>query len=222
MTAYSGQDQNLRCMHVASYPICGKRAQFDCVHSRGTAYRAKLQQRAQIISSAPEKDKIDAIAATAELFRLELSGLTNIQKQKLALATIEARSKRDALIARVALIVAVILGIVAVVSIVLGSSKTPSPDLKSKLIGSYQVKLGKNGGCNGGKPYTFPRELAKIYTDGSNLIAQNECGQSSPIQVSGWGDTIYFYGESARVTQAAPNLPVTITDDAQNVWEKLP
>jgi hypothetical protein len=186
------------------------------------AYRAKLQQRARIILGAPEKERIEAIAATAELFKLDLSGLTNKQKQELALAQITARSRRDALIARGTLIVAIILGTIAIVSIVLPSSQPPSPDLKSKLVGSYQVKLGKNGGCNGGKPYTFPKELAKIYTDSSDLIAQNECGDRTPIRVSGWGDTIYFYGESARITQAAPNLPVTITDDYQNVWEKLP
>jgi hypothetical protein len=51
-------------------------------------------------------------------------------------------------------------------------------------------------------------------------MAKNEGGPVSPIRVSGYPDTIYWYNESAHV---ATNLPaLTITDDAENVWEKLP
>jgi hypothetical protein len=38
-------------------------------------YRARLKQRAEIIKSAPEKERLEAIAAIAEFFRVDLSGL---------------------------------------------------------------------------------------------------------------------------------------------------
>lgn len=185
------------------------------------AYLGRLRERAKIISSAPERERLDAIAATAEWFRVDLSGLSSKQKQAIILAQISARSRRDALIGRYAFGIAVILGLIAVVSIIwVRQGFEPSPDLKTKLIGTYQVKLGRNGGCNGGPPFTKPNNPAQIYSDGATLTAKNECGQTSAIRVSGYPNTIYWYGESARV---ATNLPaLTITDDFENVWEKLP
>jgi hypothetical protein len=46
------------------------------------AYLAKLRQRARIISSASEKEKIAAINATADRFQLDLSGLNNKEKKR--------------------------------------------------------------------------------------------------------------------------------------------
>jgi hypothetical protein len=185
------------------------------------AYLGRLRERAKIISSAPERERLDAIAATGEWFRVDLSGLTNKQKQEIVLAQISARLKRDALIGRYALGIAVILGLIAIISIIWSlHGFDPPPDLKTKLIGSYQVKLGKNGGCNGGPAFTKPNTPAQIYNDGPTLMAKNECGQTTSIRVSGYPNTIYWFGESARV---ATNLPaLTITDDYENVWEKLP
>jgi len=38
-------------------------------------YRARLKQRADIIKSAPQKERLDAIASTAEFFRVDISEL---------------------------------------------------------------------------------------------------------------------------------------------------
>jgi hypothetical protein len=46
------------------------------------AYRARLTQRAEIIRSAPEQQRLEAIATTAEFFRVDVSGLTRAQQQE--------------------------------------------------------------------------------------------------------------------------------------------
>ena len=49
------------------------------------AYRARLKQRADIITSAPQKERLDAIASTAEFFRVDISGLPAKQQQEIVL-----------------------------------------------------------------------------------------------------------------------------------------
>src|SRR5215831_59996 len=56
------------------------------------AYRARLAHRAEIIRSAPEKERLEAIAITAEFFRVDVSGLTRAQKQEIVLTQIHARA----------------------------------------------------------------------------------------------------------------------------------
>src|SRR5260370_6666958 len=68
------------------------------------AYRARLTNRAEIIKSAPEKERLDAIATTAEFFRVDVSGLTRAQQQDIALTQIHARARRDLLLAGVSLL----------------------------------------------------------------------------------------------------------------------
>ena len=43
------------------------------------AYRARLGQRAEIIKSAPAEERLAAIESTAELFRVDLTGLTRLR-----------------------------------------------------------------------------------------------------------------------------------------------
>jgi hypothetical protein len=81
------------------------------------AYRARLNNRAEIIKSAPEKERLEAIATTAEFFRVDVSGLSRAQQQNVVLAQIHARARRDLILAAVTLIVAVLLAIVAIVEI---------------------------------------------------------------------------------------------------------
>jgi tetratricopeptide (TPR) repeat protein len=81
------------------------------------AYRVRLTQRAEIIKSAPEKERLEAIAATAEFFRVDVSGLTRVQQQDIALTQIHARSRRDLLLAGVSLVVAMLLAAIAIATI---------------------------------------------------------------------------------------------------------
>src|SRR5262249_21192009 len=50
------------------------------------AYRARLTQRAEIIKSAPENDRLEAIATTAEFFRVDVSRLSRAQQEGIVLA----------------------------------------------------------------------------------------------------------------------------------------
>src|SRR5258707_10181075 len=81
------------------------------------AYRARLTNRADIIKSAPEKERLDAIATTAEFFRVDVSGLTRAQQQDIALTQIHARARRDLLLAGVSLAVAILLAAIAIAAI---------------------------------------------------------------------------------------------------------
>jgi tetratricopeptide (TPR) repeat protein len=90
------------------------------------AYRARLKNRAEIIKSAPEKERLEAIAATAEFFRVDVSGLSRAQQQDIVLTQIHARARRDLLLGVVTLIVAVLLAIVATVAILTSKGTAPS------------------------------------------------------------------------------------------------
>src|SRR5712671_534713 len=81
------------------------------------AYRARLTNRAEIIKSAPEKERLEAIAATAEFFRVDVSGLSRAEQQDIALAQIHARARRDLLLAGVSLAVAILLAAIAIAAI---------------------------------------------------------------------------------------------------------
>src|SRR5262249_11037012 len=81
------------------------------------AYRARLTNRAEIIKSAPEKERLEAIATTAEFFRVNVSGLTRAQQQDIALTQIHARARRDLLLAGVSLAVAILLAAIAIAAI---------------------------------------------------------------------------------------------------------
>src|SRR5215471_1622157 len=89
------------------------------------AYRARLTNRAEIIKSAPEKERLEAIATTAEFFRVNVSGLTRAQQQDIALTQIHARARRDLLLAGVSLAVAILLAAIAIAAI--WASKAAGP-----------------------------------------------------------------------------------------------
>jgi hypothetical protein len=63
------------------------------------AYRARVAHCAAIIRSAPEKNRLEAMAATAEFFRVDVSGLTRAQQQEVVLTKIHAYARRDLLLA---------------------------------------------------------------------------------------------------------------------------
>jgi tetratricopeptide (TPR) repeat protein len=81
------------------------------------ASRARLTQRAEIINSAPEQERLEAIATTAEFFRVDVSGLTRAQQQDIALTQIHSRARRDLLLAGASLVVAILLAAIAMAAI---------------------------------------------------------------------------------------------------------
>jgi hypothetical protein len=130
------------------------------------AYRARLTNRAEIINSAPEKERLQAIAATAEFFRVDVSGLSRPQQQDIVLKQIDARARRDLLLAVVTLIVAVLLAIIATVAIL--TSKPAGP--------ATAVHDGKGG--------TNCAENASIATQGDvSHVTINAAGAT--LQASG-------------------------------------
>jgi hypothetical protein len=100
----------------------------------------------------------------------------------------------------------------------LESGLTVSEEIRNKLIGSYQIRLGPRGGCNGGRPYTDPDTPAKIVSDGDNLTAYNECGNPTPVKIVD-EKTIYFYQERAEIDFNGDSLIIRADDG--NSWQKL-
>jgi hypothetical protein len=92
-------------------------------------------------------------------------------------------------------------------------------NISNLLIGQYQVHLGPNGGCNGGKPNTNPATPARI-DDNEGLTATNECGQTSSIRIV---DDTHGYWWQQPITFHIANGAVTITEDAKggNYWDKF-
>ena len=80
------------------------------------AYRARLGQRAEIIKSAPAEERLAAIESTAELFRVDLTGLTSRQRQEIVLRQIQLKARRELLVAGIALVIAVLLAAVSIVA----------------------------------------------------------------------------------------------------------
>jgi hypothetical protein len=86
------------------------------------AYRACLTNRAEIIKRAPEKERLEAIATTAEFFRVDVSGLTRAQQQEIALTQIHARARRDLVLAGLSLAVAILLAAIAILTVWLSNA----------------------------------------------------------------------------------------------------
>jgi hypothetical protein len=91
-------------------------------------------------------------------------------------------------------------------------------NIGDRLVGSYQVILGPRGGCNGGVPNSYPRQLARIVSDGNSLIAYNECGSTTTISIAD-EHTIYFFGERGELDFG--NGGVLIKADDGNSWQKV-
>ena len=97
-----------------------------------------------------------------------------------------------------------------------------SPDIKTALVGKYQVVLGPGGGCGGGAPNSRPKQPAFIDNNNGSLIATNECGNTSPVEVVDgrhgvwWNQIIDFIVDDRNIT-------ITITErrSGGNSWEKI-
>lgn len=81
------------------------------------AYRSRLRQQAQIIYSAQPEDRIDAISALAESFRVDISGLSQEQQEKIVLKQLNIRSRRELFIAIAGTVISISFFIMVFISI---------------------------------------------------------------------------------------------------------
>jgi len=93
------------------------------------AYRARLRHQAEIIRSAPTRDRLEAIAVTAQFFRVDTSRLSAKQQEEIILAQLAARLRRDLLFGSVAILVAIMLAVIAIVAILYPPSEGQSTKL---------------------------------------------------------------------------------------------
>ena len=98
------------------------------------------------------------------------------------------------------------------------SARRGSTTPGSNLVGYYQVILGPKGGCNGGVPNSYPRQLARIVSDGNSFTAYNECADTTIVSIAD-NKTIYFFGEPAEVSYNGDS--VFIKADDGNAWQKV-
>ncbi|MDP1626613.1 hypothetical protein [Parvibaculum sp.] len=81
------------------------------------AYKARLENSARNIESAPAADRLEAIAAMAEFFRVDLRNLRPEEQKEIVLAQIKHRGRRDLMSGIVAIIVAALLAAVTIIAI---------------------------------------------------------------------------------------------------------
>jgi hypothetical protein len=91
------------------------------------AYRARLQNRAQIIESVPPEHRLEAIATTAEFFRVDVSSLPVNQQKDIILAQIRGRAHRDLILASLALVISVLLGAIVVLAVLRQGNQSLQP-----------------------------------------------------------------------------------------------
>lgn len=79
-------DVDMNALSAIQYVTSGLTLVAFAIGAALLAFRYRLQQRAEIIKSAPAGDRIEAIAATAEFFRVDVSGLSPEKQQEVVLA----------------------------------------------------------------------------------------------------------------------------------------
>jgi hypothetical protein len=80
------------------------------------AYRARLRNHIQIIQSAPETDRLEAIATAAEFFRVDVSQLSAAQRYSIVLEQLHIRSRRDWLLFSFAIVFALVCATFALIA----------------------------------------------------------------------------------------------------------
>jgi hypothetical protein len=110
-----------------SNPVCWLCPELGGIRSGCCALRLQsaAKKRAEIIRSAPEKDRVEAIATAAEFFRVDVSKLLLEVQAKIVLDQINLRSRREFMTAIVVLVFAVLLAIVVIVAITVRPDRGP-------------------------------------------------------------------------------------------------
>jgi hypothetical protein len=100
-------------------------------------FRYKLRQRAEIIRSAKGADKLEAIALTAEQFRVDVSGLSVGKQAEIVLQQIALKRRRELMVTLVVLVIAILLAVIALFAM--------NPSLSSVFIFPREIPiLGAN------------------------------------------------------------------------------
>jgi hypothetical protein len=129
------------------------------------AYRGHLKRRAEIIKSAPEKERLEAIATTAEFFRVDTARLSRVQQEHIVLAQIHARARRDLLVTGVLLTLAVLLGAIAILAIA-----NPKP-----VQSTFVVCIGDGIGCpENTSDFRFDCGFARAHPTNTDSAAAEE------------------------------------------------
>jgi SPFH domain / Band 7 family len=124
------------------------------------AYRARLKQRADIIKSAPKNKVVDAIATEAEFFQVDVSDLSEETKKVVVLRQIQNRARREAYFAALALVVAVILGWIAFVTVSGNQQKSGEANSEQKVTGVDTA------------PKEFRQAPTVVFSDGRRAIVE--------------------------------------------------
>lgn len=103
--------------------------------------RSSLQQRANIIKSASRAERLDAIALTAEQFRVDIGGLGIEKQAEIVLEQIGLRRRRDFMAFVVILVAAVLLTIIALVAIVKPTSFSGWPTQAKSELAKNEVTI---------------------------------------------------------------------------------
>jgi hypothetical protein len=180
------------------------------------AYRARLQQRADLILSARKEERLAAILATAEAFHVDVSGLSERHRQEIVLAQIKLRARRELLFAAVVLIVAILPSAVAIVSIIAPvqpsvpqSDPTPPPrPPQSGIMPEDKIFEGRWITVNPpiGESLIFIRsgssalQVAVPLLPGPARLVASDGRAGSSVAVRGTGFDCYYY-----VVQFGPN-----------------
>lgn len=130
------------------------------------AYRARLNQRASVIAKMPARDRLAAIDATAEFLRVDVSGLSEKDKHDIVVRQLAIRSRRELMLAGIAIAIAVLLGAVAIIAILVEKgSSSPKPVAKCY---KFDPQSGEQRKALGGRP-CFPGKLVYLkYWDPNN------------------------------------------------------
>jgi hypothetical protein len=132
------------------------------------AYRSHLKSRATIIANMPEQDRLKAIDATAEFLRVDVTGLTSKAKHDIVSQQLRLRARRDTMLAGIALVVAILLGIVAILAIVMRGDEPPPPGPVVQKCYRFDPQTGQESKSLGERP-CFPGRLVFVkYWDPSD------------------------------------------------------
>jgi hypothetical protein len=130
------------------------------------AYRARLKQRASVIAKMPARDRLAAIDATAEFLRVDVSGLSDKDKHDIVVRQLAIRARRELMLAGIAVAVALLLGAVAIISIVADNPLSPLPVAQKCY--RFDPQSGEPNKSLGERP-CFPGKLVYLkYWDPNN------------------------------------------------------
>jgi hypothetical protein len=176
------------------------------------AYRARLTARARIIQSAPAAERLKAIEATAEFFNVDVSGLSPKQKQEIVMAQIQLRARRELLFAGVSLGIAILLAIVAIVTILGNRTSASTPQGGPVTVREASINVANSAPTQDPLPVRFVVVVtgtnSRIKCDGEGN-GQRLSGQTVDLSSKGGPNPDIFVetGEQAKHLELKSSVP---------------